>query len=227
MSISAKKHFRNYKVVDELDENGKVKQVLRYFGDTYARDLPPAQRTKQKRLFLTMAVLADAAYLLASTRNIAGTRGGPSAGFTLGMLIPLFFLTAGSVNNALAKPEMTRNEYNETTLFLRFGGAVSAVLGAVLAVWQAVLAAQGGGAEMVPAVLCVCGLAAAAAAAGVAYGSEKETKYTVTRGMGTGEDDAQDEENPLGGPADFLHPIRRYKEERAKDRARDRGEPRR
>lgn len=183
MKPYSKKYFRNYEAVEVPDGKGGSKKELRYYGDLYCQDLTEEARRLQKRLFLTAALLCDAAWVLAVTRNIEGNRGGLLSAMGLGLIFPLFFMTVGCARGCRMKKDMTRNDYRGSSLFIRFGSSAGALLALATAVWQGVFIFDGGvPSETSAGYAAIAGYAFTAAACAVVCFFEMRTKYIITKG---------------------------------------------
>lgn len=202
-------------MIEEPDGKGGTKKTLRYFGNYHCCELDEAAAAAQKRKFLVVTLAADVLFVLGITRNIPGNRDGISAALGLLTGIPLFFLTLGSFHNLSRRQNLTENEYRESRLYIRYGALGAAFVAAATFIFQIISLAlhyeSGRAAEYTIAFVCM-GLIAVAA--GWLTAAEKHTPFTLVEGMGTGEEDAQNEQHPYTAPvsstAEYHEGLRDY-----------------
>lgn len=180
MSLSPQKYFKDYEVVDRLDENGNFVRELEYRGDFYTRNMDADEHRKQKWSVLMLCLLADAFFIVGATQNVTSTRSGFSAALALGLIIPLFFMTLGGIHNFSPKQKLSVNEYKGVSSFLRMGGRITACLGALNTVVHSIVWAYYGiAAEQTTGLFCIAGFLFMAVVAFLIYRMDKGVIYTL------------------------------------------------
>lgn len=137
MKLLSEKYFADYEVREIPDGTGRKELV--YIGNTYNVDIPLEKHTRQKRMFVIMAVISVLLFLTAMLQNVESNRAGAvTAALGIVTVIPLFVTCYGCVISLFKKECMTRSEYIESSMFIKFGSFLTAFLSYVEFVWRVV-----------------------------------------------------------------------------------------
>ncbi|MGD1822366.1 MAG: hypothetical protein ACPKM0_06335 [Pleomorphochaeta sp.] len=132
----AEKYFNDYKMEEVVKENGKgTKKVLKYYGDYYIHDMKDKKWKTQKILFFINVLLVIILYFFSITIKTESSYINYVSAPPLLFIIPLILLIMGSFKNIINKRKMSKNEYNESILFLKIGsiiGIISITLSIIL-----------------------------------------------------------------------------------------------
>lgn len=194
----AKRYFKNYRMIEipDSDREGKVVKKLVYFGDYHVCELSEKQQLRQKTVFMFLSVIADVLLIFGLTRNIPENRAGVSAALGLLSLIPLFFLTAGSICNLSLTAKITENEYRESRLYIRYGAVGTAILMLSSVAFDLIHAIHyfqndlSDYLQVFLSFLVVFGITA------YLFKNEFNTPYSLVEGMGVGDNDPSKEQHP-------------------------------
>ncbi len=139
----AKRYFDDFEVRTVLGKNGKPKREYHYIGDTYTAQLTGEAWRRRKGVFLALAALCAAVFVGANSVNVASNRQGVLAALGILIVIPLFLVCYACVYRLRKGAALQRTEYIEISMFLKFGGCFTGLLGCALFVWHAAFALTG------------------------------------------------------------------------------------
>lgn len=145
MKPLADKYFNNYKMTEVINEsgNGTVKK-LRYYGEYYIHDISDKRWKLQKKAFFIYFLLITSIYIFSLTRDVAGSYVSYVAAPPLLLIIPLLLLFMGSIKNIFNNRRMTKNDYNESILFMRVGSILAMVINFLVIICQIIFITNNG-----------------------------------------------------------------------------------
>lgn len=136
MKLLSKKYFEDYEIQEKPDETGKMSRQLVYVGDTYSVCLPEEKYRKRKKIFAILSALCAALFPVVNLQNTESNIVGILPAFGVIVVIPLFVLCYGCICGLWKKPVMTRGDYVEHSMMVKFGGFLTAALGLLNTVWH-------------------------------------------------------------------------------------------
>ncbi len=145
MKPLAEKYFNNYKMTEVINEkgNGTVKK-LQYYGEYYIHDMSDKRWKSQKKLFFIFFLLITFVYIFSLTRDVAGSYVSYVAAPPLLLIIPLLLLLMGAVKNIFNNRRMTKNDYNESILFMRIGLILGMTINLLVIICQLIFISKNG-----------------------------------------------------------------------------------
>lgn len=129
MALRAKKHFKDYVIVQSLQADGTTKNTLEYRGDWYIRCLSPKARFLERCMYIILSMLGFVFLILAMNLPIAPNISYKlTQGISIFALVPVFCVTEGSLEAFFRKGDLKKENYRERLLMLRIMGVISTVL---------------------------------------------------------------------------------------------------
>ena len=182
MKPVSKKVFADYEMARRGDGNGRT---LVYIGNTYTADIPEIKYIKRKRLFAVMLLICVVLFAVANLQPVESNMGGPIASIGVITVLPLFLACYGCISGIFKKMTMTRGDYIENSMFIKFGAFFVAIIGYVECVWRIIFINSGSsnrldGELTVLALWLLTGIIASAV-----WGMEISTKYIVRNRYGS------------------------------------------
>lgn len=145
MKPLSKKYFADYEVRDTPGGN----REFVYIGNTYSADIPEKRHKKQKQIFAIMAAVEVLLFFITTMQNVESNRAGAAtATFGIVTVIPLFATCYGCIISLFKKDCMTRADYIESSMFIKFGAFFVACLSYMEFVWRIALILNGSRSEM-------------------------------------------------------------------------------
>lgn len=138
MKIRSKKYFQDYEIREIEDQEGKIKRELVYIGNTYCVSMTEKKYRRKKLLSAWTSVCCMALFLLANLQDTQSNIEGALPAFGVIAVIPLFVLCCGCVCGLWKKKIMTRADYAETSMMVKFGGFFTAALAGLNFVWHGI-----------------------------------------------------------------------------------------
>lgn len=133
MKPVSKKFFSDYEVAEGTDGNGRV---LVYIGNTYTADMPKARYIKRRRIFAAMMLLCVVLFAAAGLLPVESNMKGPMASFNILVVLPLFLGCYGAIAGMFKKITLTRGDFLESSMFLKFGAFLAGLLAFVEGIWH-------------------------------------------------------------------------------------------
>ena len=144
MALRAKKYFKDYKVEEQVSDNGKVKRTYVYCGDWYVRQLSGDRRLAERIFYVLAGMVAAVLLVFAMLIKVSLNSAGIFAGITILALVPAFLVLEGSVEAFFKKGNLKKEQYQERVIMLKAMPCLGAALNLAVAIAYAVrLAGQG------------------------------------------------------------------------------------
>lgn len=123
---------------EETGEDGTITRKLVYIGNTYSANIPEEKYRRRKVLFALLSACCVLLFLLANLQNTQSNIAGILPAFGIIAVIPLFVQCYGCICGLWKKRVMTRTDYVEHSMMVKFGGFLTAALACLNFVWHSV-----------------------------------------------------------------------------------------
>jgi len=167
-----------YKILRDLIEEGKSDGVIQAPMETeYIIQMLSKVITG---CIGAMAAVCIALFAAITLQNAESNREGAIASISIATVIPMFVLAYGCLYSLAQKETMTKMQYMESVMLIRFGSFFTAFMGYLEGIWH-IIALKGGALTENPGMEAVlaCGWSAIGVAATVLWVIEMRTKYVV------------------------------------------------
>ena len=181
----SKKYFQDYEMQETVDQDGKTERKLVYIGNTWSACLPVEKYRRKKVVSAVLSACCVLLFLLANLQNTKSNIEGILPAFGIIVVIPLFVLCYGGIGGLWKKSIMTRAEYVESSMTIKFGGFFTAALAILNFVWHAIFLMKSASPEMggLEGVVTVLWLVMSGLALFL-WIAELQTKYVVRNQYG-------------------------------------------
>lgn len=134
----SKKYFQDYEMQETVGKDGKTERKMVYIGNTWSVCLPAEKYRKKKAVSAVLSVCCALFFLLANLQDTRSNIEGMLPAFGIIVVIPLFVLCYGCICGLWKKSVMTRADYVEYSMAIKFGGFFTTVLAALNFVWHGI-----------------------------------------------------------------------------------------
>ncbi|MCI9297151.1 MAG: hypothetical protein HFI10_06860 [Lachnospiraceae bacterium] len=136
MKALSKRYFQDYEMQENFGKDGNIKRELIYIGNTYSAAMPEKRWRRKKAVFAVLSICCIVLFLAANLQDTRSNIVGILPAFGVIVVIPLFVLCCGCICGIRKKQTMTRAEFVEYSMMIRFGGFLTTVLGCLNFLWH-------------------------------------------------------------------------------------------